>query len=107
MRVPLMGVKKELQNSRLASQMAFMLIEYIRRDAKLHFGTKRAEIGWILEDNQGMVAIAEAIEATVNREYLIYEKPLSGNGFLRSHGLRDRERSCRYPCPTGRYGRHF
>ena len=76
MRVPLMGVKKELQNSRLASQMAFMLIEYIRRDAKLHFGTKRAEIGWILEDNQGMVAIAEAIEATVNREYLIYEKPL-------------------------------
>ena len=76
MRVPLMGVKRELQNSRLASQMAFMLIEYIRRDAKLHFGTKRAEIGWILENNQGMVAIAEAIEATINREYLIYEKPL-------------------------------
>ncbi|MGB5482961.1 MAG: N-acetyltransferase [Parasphingorhabdus sp.] len=78
MRVPLMGVKKELQNSRLASQMVFMLIEYIRRDAKLHFGTKRAEIGWILEDNQGMVAIAEAIEATINREYLIYEKPIQG-----------------------------
>ena len=77
MRVPLMGVKKELQNSRLASQMVFMLIEYIRRDAKLHFGTKRAEIGWILEDNQGMVAIAEAIEATINREYLIYEKPIT------------------------------
>ena len=76
MRVPLMGVKKELQNSRLASQMAFMLIEYIRRDAKLHFGTKRAEIGWILEDNQGMVAIADAIGASINREYLIYEKTL-------------------------------
>ena len=76
MRVPLMGVKKELQNSRMASQMAFMMIEYIRRDAKLHFGTKRAEIGWILENNQGMVAIADAIEATINREYLIYEKPL-------------------------------
>ncbi|NVD29228.1 N-acetyltransferase [Parasphingorhabdus flavimaris] len=77
MRVPLMGVKKELQNSRLASQMVFMLIEFIRRDAKLHFGTKHAEIGWILEDNQGMVAIAEAIEATINREYLIYEKPIT------------------------------
>jgi hypothetical protein len=77
MRVPLMGVKKELQNSRLASQMVFMLIEYIRRDAKLNFGTQRAEIGWILEDNQGMVAIAEAIEATINREYLIYEKAIT------------------------------
>lgn len=77
MRVPLMGVKKELQNSRLASQLAFMLIEYIRRDAKQNFGTKRAEIGWILEDNQGMVAIADAIGATINREYLIYEKPIT------------------------------
>ncbi|MEO9600028.1 N-acetyltransferase [Parasphingorhabdus sp.] len=77
MRVPLMGVKKELQNSRLASQMAFMMIEYIRRDATRDFGTKRAELGWILEDNQGMVAIAKAIEAKMNHEYLIYEKPLT------------------------------
>ncbi|WP_373490521.1 N-acetyltransferase [Parasphingorhabdus sp.] len=76
MRVPLMGVKKELHNSRIASQMAFMLIEYIRRDAVAHFGTRYAEMGWILEDNQGMVAIAEAIGASVNREYLIYEKAI-------------------------------
>ena len=76
MRVPLMGVKKELHNSRLASQMAFMMIEYIRRDAVAHFGTRYAEIGWILEDNQGMVAIADAIGAKINREYLIYDKPI-------------------------------
>lgn len=76
MRVPLMGVKKEMHNSRLASQMAFMMIEYIRRDAIRYYGTKRAELGWILEDNQGMVAIARAIEADINREYLIYEKAL-------------------------------
>jgi len=76
MRVPLMGVKKELQNSRLASQMAFMMIEYIRRDATARFGTKMAEIGWILDDNKGMVAIADAIAAKVNREYLIYEKEI-------------------------------
>lgn len=76
MRVPLMGVKKELQNSRLASQMAFMMIEYIRRDATVRFGTKMAEIGWILDDNKGMVAIADAIGAKVNREYLIYEKSI-------------------------------
>ncbi|GAB5489128.1 MAG: hypothetical protein Pars2KO_26980 [Parasphingorhabdus sp.] len=76
MRVPLMGVKKELQNSRLASQMAFMMIEYIRRDATARFGTTKAEIGWILDDNKGMVAIADAIGAKINREYLIYEKSL-------------------------------
>ena len=76
MRVPLMGVLKKLQSSRLASQLAFMMIEYIRRDAVAHYGSKRGEIGWILDDNQGMIAIADAIDSKVNREYLIYEKPL-------------------------------
>ena len=71
-----MGVKKELQNSRLASQMAFMMIEYIRRDATARFDTEMAEIGWILDDNKGMVAIANAIGAKVNREYLVYEKEI-------------------------------
>ena len=32
--------------------------------------------GWILDDNQGMNAIAEAIESHVNKQYLIYAKPL-------------------------------
>ncbi len=76
MRVPLMGVKKELHSSRLASQMAFMMIEYIRRDATARFDTEWAEIGWILDDNKGMVAIADALGAKINREYLIYEKLL-------------------------------
>lgn len=76
MRVPLMGVLRKLQASRMASQLAFMMIEYIRRDAVVAYGSKRGEIGWILEDNQGMVAIAEAIESKVNREYLIYQKSL-------------------------------
>ena len=76
MRVPLMGVRKKLQSSRLASQLAFMMIEYIRRAAVEKFAAKRGEIGWILEDNQGMVAIADAIDSKVNREYAIYEKAL-------------------------------
>jgi len=76
MRVPLMGVLKRLQSSRLASQLAFMMIEHIRRVAVVKYGTRRAEIGWILEDNQGMIAIADAIGSTVNREYFIYAKPL-------------------------------
>lgn len=75
-RVPLMGVVKRLQSSRLASQLAFMMIEYIRRTGVAKYGFKEAEIGWILEDNQGMVAIANAIGSKVNREYNIYAKSL-------------------------------
>lgn len=76
MRVPLMGVLKEFQSSRLASQLAFMMIEAIRSNSVNRYGFKRGEIGWILEDNQGMVAIADAIESSVNKEYTIYEKAL-------------------------------
>jgi hypothetical protein len=71
-----MGVRKKLQSSRLASQLAFMMIEYIRRAAVNSYGAKRAEMGWILEDNQGMVAIADAIQSKTNRAYRIYEKTL-------------------------------
>jgi hypothetical protein len=76
MRVPLMGVRKHLQSSRLASQLAFMMIEYIRRAAVPNYGAKTAEIGWILDDNQGMRAIADAIDSKVNREYFVYQKAL-------------------------------
>jgi hypothetical protein len=71
-----MGVVKRLQSSRMASQLAFMMIEHIRRYSVAAHGAKRGEIGWILEDNQGMVAIADAIESKINREYRIYEKSL-------------------------------
>lgn len=76
MRVPLMGVVKELQSSRMASQLAFMMIEYIRRAAVSRYGASRGEIGWILDDNQGMNAIAHAIESRVNKVYQVYEKAL-------------------------------
>ena len=76
MRVPLMGVVKELQSSRMASQLAFMMIEYIRRAAVTRYGSSRGEIGWILDDNQGMRSIAETIESHVNKVYQVYEKAL-------------------------------
>ncbi len=76
MRVPLMGVVKRLQNSRMASQLAFMMIELIRRDAVAHYGARRGDLGWVLDDNKGMIAVADAINARVNREYLIYAKDL-------------------------------
>ena len=77
MRVPLMGVLKEFQNSRMASQLAFMMISAIRDQAHGKYGSTRGEIGWILDDNQGMVAIADTIESRINREYAIYGKPIA------------------------------
>lgn len=75
-RVPLMGVAKKLHGTRLASQLAFMLIEFTRRDCVGKFGIGTGEFGWILEDNKGMLSIAELPGARVNHRYRIYEKSL-------------------------------
>lgn len=75
-RVPLMGVRKSLQGSRLASIMCFQMIEYVRRVAVANYGATRGEIGWILEDNGPMRSIADVIEAEVTRTYRIYSRPL-------------------------------
>ncbi len=76
LRVPLMGVAKKLHNSRLASMLAFMMIEYTRRDAVTKYGATHGEFGWILEDNKGMLSIAELPSAKVNHVYRVYEKAL-------------------------------
>lgn len=76
MRVPLMGVLKELHGTRTAGQLAFMMIEAIREEAIAKFQSTRGELGWVLEDNQGMLAIADTIQSKVNREYAIYQRAL-------------------------------
>lgn len=76
LRVPLMGVAKKLHGSRLASQLAFMMIEFTRRDAVSKFGATHGEFGWILEDNKGMLSIAQLPGAVINHRYRIYEKAL-------------------------------
>lgn len=76
MRVPLMGVVKKMQSTRLASQLAFMLVDFIRRDALVKFGASRGEFGWVLEDNGPMRSVGEAINGKVNKVYRIYVKAL-------------------------------
>ena len=75
-RVPLMGIRKTLQGHRVASLMAFQMIEYIRRDAIANFGADEGEIGWILDDNGPMRSIADAIGSKVTRTYRVYERAL-------------------------------
>ena len=76
LRVPLMGVASKLHNSRIASLLAFMMIEFTRRDAVTNYGATHGEFGWILEDNKGMLSIAQLPGAEINHRYRIYEKPL-------------------------------
>lgn len=76
MRVPLMGVVKKLQATRMASQLAFMLVDQTRRDAVFKYGATRGEFGWVLEDNGPMRSVGEAINGKINKVYRIYEKTL-------------------------------
>ena len=75
-RVPLMGVRKSLQGGRMASQLAFMLIEFTRRVCINKYGINVGEFGWVLEDNQGMMSIAQLPGADINHTYRIFEKAL-------------------------------
>jgi hypothetical protein len=76
MRVPLMGVVKKLQATRLASQLAFMMVAYIRHDSTIKFGASRGEFGWVLDDNGPMQSVGEAMNGEINKVYRIYEKAL-------------------------------
>lgn len=76
MRVPLMGVRKKAQGSRLASFMAFLMIEHIRRASVTRYGASRGELGWVLDDNGPMTSIAVVIDSQITKTYRIYEKAL-------------------------------
>ncbi len=74
-RVPLMGVKQEYQHSRLGPTLAFLVIDAVRQ--ALHArGVTNVEMGWILEDNEGMRNIIETIGGKAYKRYRLYEKDL-------------------------------
>jgi hypothetical protein len=78
-RVPLMGVAKKWQGSRLAGQLAFMLIEFTRRVCVEKYGVHTGEFGWVLDDNQGMMSIAQLPGATINHTYRIFQRDLQAS----------------------------
>lgn len=74
-RVPLMGVRQEFQHSRLGPTLAFMVVDAVRKP--LHErGVLDVEMGWILEDNDGMRNIIETIGGKAYKRYRMYEKAL-------------------------------
>jgi hypothetical protein len=70
-----MGVRQSYQHSRLGPTLAFMVIDAIRM--ALHArGVKDVEMGWILEDNDGMRNIIETIGGKAYKRYRVYQKEL-------------------------------
>lgn len=74
-RVPLMGVLKEIQGTAFGAAVAFALIEQIRQNAAAK-GCEHAELSWILEDNPGMLGILEKIGSTPYKTYRVFGKNL-------------------------------
>jgi len=74
-RIPLMGVRKSYQHSRLGPTLAFMVIDAVRKQMHAR-GVTNVEMGWILEDNDGMRNIIETIGGQAYKRYRIYEKEL-------------------------------
>ncbi len=75
LRVPLMGVRKQFQNTPLGITLAFMVI-----DAPRHFavskGVRNADLSWILEDNKPMRTMLDSIGSKEYKRYRIYGKTL-------------------------------
>jgi len=74
-RVPLMGVRRRFQRSRIGSALAFLVIDAVRL-ATQRRGVEESELSWILEDNSGMRGIIESIGGRPYKRYRIYERAL-------------------------------
>ncbi|ECZ5655332.1 N-acetyltransferase [Citrobacter sp. BNK-39] len=74
-RVPLMGVRKEYQFSRIGPVIALLLIEALSGPFAKH-NIDALEMSWILESNIGMNNILNKIGAIPYKTYSLYEKHL-------------------------------
>ena len=74
-RIPLMGVRKELQNTPLGVALA-LLVTHDLRQPVIDRGIEGVEMSWILEDNQGMRNILDKLGSKLYKTYRIYRKQL-------------------------------
>jgi len=74
-RVSLMGVRKRFHHTRLGPTLAYAVIK-AGLPAALRMGVKRAEMSWILEDNQGMRNIIENLGGYITKRYRMFDKAL-------------------------------
>ena len=74
-RVPLMGVRRRFQRTRIGPALAFLVIAACRPPTQRR-GVKEVELSWILEDNAGMRSIIESIGGRPYKRYRVYERHL-------------------------------
>ncbi|MDG1709067.1 MAG: hypothetical protein P8H03_09915 [Emcibacteraceae bacterium] len=74
-RVPLMGVRTEYQNSRLSGIMSFGLFEACRQSA-IKIGCDEAELSWVLEENTRLSKLLETVGCVKYKTYRLYQKDL-------------------------------
>ena len=75
LRIPLMGVCKQFQNTPLGIVLAFMVID-TPRQYPLTQGVRDADLSWILEDNKAMRTMLDSIGSKEYKRYRIYGKTL-------------------------------
>ncbi len=74
-RIPLMGVRRRYQGSRLGATLALMVIAPLHENARKQ-GINEVDMSWILEQNQGMRKIIESVGGVPYKRYRIYQKEL-------------------------------
>jgi hypothetical protein len=74
-RVPLMGVRKEYQNSRLSGIMSLGLFEACRQTATA-IGCEEAELSWVLEENTRLSKLLETVGCVKYKTYRLFQKDL-------------------------------
>ena len=74
-RIPLMGVRKQFQNTPLGATLAYMMI-HAPREVGLSRGLREIEVSWILEDNKSMRMMIEKAGIQEYKRYRIYGKTL-------------------------------
>ncbi len=74
-RIPLMGVRKQFQNTPLGITLAFMVIDAPRKFG-FSKGFREMELSWILEDNKTILEMLERVGGRLYKRYRLYEKTL-------------------------------
>ena len=72
-RIPLMGLRRKYHNTRKGLALIAALCEESFEAAR-QAGFTHCELSWILEDNEGMIAICEQASAKRYKTYRMYEK---------------------------------
>jgi hypothetical protein len=75
-RVPLMGVKRSLAKGILGRVLPLFIVDALRREARAQ-GIREIEMSWVLDDNQPMRRLAEAVGGEAYKTYRVFGKDLA------------------------------